>query len=89
MQMIEIIDTTSAEGVVRMAFHQVELHLEFVRVAPEVIPFADGDVFALCAFEIDEIDASVAWYGMEIRLAQDRFDDVRIFCRVFPYDLGS
>ena len=66
VEMVEIIDAAGADGIVRMGFHEVELLLKFMWTAPEVIPFAHGDVFALRMLQIDEIETAMTRYGMKI-----------------------
>ena len=61
--------------------------LELVGVAPEVVAFAEGDILPLGSFQIGELDATMPRYGMNVCLAEDRLDDVGIFCCIFSDDI--
>jgi hypothetical protein len=86
LEMVEIVDAASTEDVVWIAFQEVELLLELVGVAPEVVSFAESNIFALGPFEVGELDAAMPRHGMNVCFAEDRLYDVRIFCGVFLYN---
>ena len=85
--LIHIRHRVYAQMAFRMRFHIGNLLLELLRIRPVVIPFADGDVFALCPQEIKGIVRGADAFLILVLRLQDAAGDIRILFFVLPDNL--
>lgn len=88
LKLFKNIIAAEAGAVVRMSFHKIELDLQLVRVAPEIIAFANRDVFAPSPGKIVNKIYPYTLGILILRLV-DRSDDLRILRFVLADDVGG